>query len=62
MRCRATLRSEAPEISAHVPMLLGSNLTERTFFPDTRSIRSTTQRCSAMSSATTGLGDAEARA
>ena len=26
---------EAPEISAHVPMLLGSNLTERTFFPDT---------------------------
>jgi para-nitrobenzyl esterase len=26
---------DAPQVSADVPMLLGSNLTERTFFPDT---------------------------
>src|SRR5712671_2328641 len=51
---------EAPEISAHVPMLLGSNLTERTFFPDTPLDPIDDAALLGHVKRYTGLGDAEA--
>jgi para-nitrobenzyl esterase len=51
---------EAPEISAGVPMLLGSNLTERTFFPDTPLDPIDDAALLGHVKRYTGLGDAEA--
>ena len=51
---------EAPEISADVPMLLGSNLTERTFFPDTPLDPIDDAALLGHVKRYTGLGDAEA--
>jgi para-nitrobenzyl esterase len=51
---------EAPEISADVPMLLGSNLTERTFFPDTPLDPIDDAALVGHVKRYTGLGDAEA--
>jgi para-nitrobenzyl esterase len=51
---------DAPEISADVPMLLGSNLTERTFFPDTPLDSIDDAALLGHVKRYTGLGDAEA--
>jgi para-nitrobenzyl esterase len=51
---------EAPEISADVPMLLGSNLTERTFFADTPLDPIDGAALVGHVKRYTGLGDAEA--
>jgi para-nitrobenzyl esterase len=51
---------DAPEISAEVPMLLGSNLTERTFFPDTPLDPIDDAALLGHVKRYTGLGDAEA--
>src|SRR5260370_25151836 len=51
---------EAPEISADVPLLLGSNLTERTFFADTPLDPIDDAALLGHVKRYTGLGDAEA--
>src|SRR5258708_8652015 len=58
--CRHPFDPEPPEISATVPMLLGSNLTERTFFPDTPLDPIDDAALLGHVKRYTGLGDAEA--